>query len=160
MPSPDTSSSPAPRPPPLFDIAANVLLASGAVVLLVLPTNLFPVVLRVVPLLYAIALLGLRLWSLRLREFRQTSRPRIQECLQLAALLGILLTLVPAPLAATRVQGATRFSQNQRAELAVQDVQRLGLSDTVSQYGQGYALTRNRAGTVRVLLVLIAMHGA
>ncbi|MDA1044337.1 MAG: O-antigen ligase family protein [Verrucomicrobia bacterium] len=161
MSTPDTSRPSAPQmAAPLIDIAASVLLAGGVITLLVLPSNLFPVVLRAVPLTYAIGLLGLRLASMRHRHVLCAAPPRLQEWLQLAALLGILLTLVPSPLAGTRVHGSTRFSQNQRVETALQEARNLQLVDDESGLGSGYAHTRNKAGTVRVLLSLLAMHAA
>lgn len=147
--------------PPVLDLVANVLLAGGVLTLLLLPSSVFPRVLRLVPLCYAVGYLLLRLWMARHGGAGPRSTgSRWQEWIQIAALLFIFSSLIPMSVTATRLHGDTRFSQNKKVAEALQTVEQLQLGESPASQGKGYALTRNKAGTIRVLLLLLAMHAA
>ncbi|MDE0838576.1 MAG: O-antigen ligase family protein, partial [Kiritimatiellae bacterium] len=141
------------------DALLSILLAAGILLLLILPNTVFPEILRTIVLLFSLAYLGMRVLQ-RPHKMRPARHTRIQEWLQLAALLLILLTLVPMPLQTTRLQGSTRYAQNETVDDAITRSTELGLTRDATKYGDGFAFTRNKSGTIRVLLILLAMHSA
>ncbi|MFT5240987.1 MAG: O-antigen ligase [Candidatus Promineifilaceae bacterium] len=141
------------------DAALSILLAVSILILLILPNTIFPEILRTIVLLFSFAYLGMRFIQ-RHHNTQAARSTRIQEWLQLASLLLILLTLVPMPLQTTRLHGSTRYAQNEAVHDAIARSTELGLTRDATKYGDGFAFTRNKSGTIRVLLILLAMHSA
>ncbi len=71
----------------------------------------------------------------------------------LALLLFLLMTACPLPLSALRLHGAERAAQDRSAATALGTAHTLGIAPRVSR---AYALTRNRAGTLRIALLAVA----
>ena len=74
----------------------------------------------------------------------------------IALLVFLLLTLVPLPLNWTAGFGSERFRQNVTAAKALEDSS-LYLGHAPSQ---GFAFTRNRAGTLRAVMLVVTMFAA
>lgn len=74
------------------------------------------------------------------------------ELALLALLLFLLLTLLPVPLAVTRLTGTQRYAQN---EAVMQTARQAALSETIPALPLRFAATRNRAGTIRIVLLLL-----
>ena len=75
----------------------------------------------------------------------------------IAAMLYLLLTAVPLPLAWSHAFGGIRWEQNLDAAAAIDEARTLGFADAARP---AFALTRNRAGTLRFLELVIAAFGA
>ena len=74
-----------------------------------------------------------------------------------AILVFLLLTLLSLPLSLTRLTGAGRYRQNVLVAEALQKAGSLGL---VKDQPPVFAFSRNRAGTMRIAALAIAMIGA
>ncbi len=69
----------------------------------------------------------------------------------------IVLTLLPLPKPLTIVTGANRYSQNQTAAEVLESAASLGVCECPRLF---FSTTRNRAGSLRVLALLILVFGA
>ena len=74
----------------------------------------------------------------------------------LLAIAFLLVTLMPMPLALTRVMGRDRHAQNARVAATLRHAADLGLARPGADL---FAFTRNRAGTMRIAAILIAAYG-
>jgi len=82
---------------------------------------------------------------------------RRTERIYTAILIFLLLTLLPLPLGMSRMAGKERYLQNRRAAEAVETACELELLPPTALF---FAHTRNKAGTLRVTFMAIAMFGA
>ncbi len=76
--------------------------------------------------------------------------------LHVAIIIFILLTLIPLPKPLTIVTGAERYRQNVVAEELIEKAEKL---EICKPSFSTFSITRNRAGTMRVLLLIVAMYG-
>ena len=79
------------------------------------------------------------------------------EVAMAAILVFILLTVLPLHPFLEALNGALRRQQNQTVEVALRQAAQLGLLDTTQPW---FALSRNRGGTLRFLLLISAAFGA
>jgi hypothetical protein len=142
---------------------AITVAALGALLLLpvVLPTGHFPNVLAVCATLGAagtffLALKAGRVWPWDLVPTSSGAgvrRVRATDVAYGGALALLLVTLLPLPLAVTRLTGRERQEQNRVAVKMAREAESLGLAKASPQT---IAATRNRAGTLRVAMLAIA----
>jgi len=76
--------------------------------------------------------------------------------LYVATLIFLLILLIPLPLVMTRVSGPYRFEQNRRVVETLTSVKSLNMEIPTFI---GFSTTRNRAGTLRALLLLATLFG-
>jgi hypothetical protein len=79
------------------------------------------------------------------------------ECLALAALGFLALTALPLPPALESWTGAGRHAQNEAVRRALREAVAAGLTADPSPW---FSLTRSRAGTLRMVLLVAAVFGA
>lgn len=122
--------------------------------LILFPVGFFPRVTAVAAILLSSAcfLLWRRDTS---RHRRSIDRPL--ACWYAALVAFLLLHSAPLPLGATRITGKERFRQNERAAEAIRDAAELHLLESERT---SFCLTRNKAGTLRIMLLAIAMFSA
>ncbi len=85
-------------------------------------------------------------------------RYKFIELCFLASLLFLMLMLQPMPTALTRLSGITRFQQNKIAAQALTKAAKQGIiRQTTSIRHPTFTITRNRAGTMRNTILLIAL---
>ncbi len=86
--------------------------------------------------------------------WREATGPERLYALLLAL---ILFSLIPLPLPATVAHGRVRYEQNRATVQLLEDGARL---DAIAPPAKRFALTRNRAGTWRMLALALAVAGA
>ena len=74
----------------------------------------------------------------------------------LLAIAFLLVTLMPLPLALTRLMGRERYAQNVLVAESLGEAAELGLAPRQADW---FAFTRNRAGTMRIATILVAAYG-
>lgn len=87
------------------------------------------------------------------RGGRQPAQCRGIEAVYVAVLFFFLLALLPLPVSLTRIGGSRRFRQNALVARTLNEASDLGVTPTRRT---AFALTRNRAGTMRAALLAIA----
>lgn len=85
----------------------------------------------------------------------ESLNPRVEHAL-VAILLLLVLTLLPLPHALSPLMGSTRAAQNARVAESLQAARDAGIVDHVPVF---FSLTRNRAGTMRIALLVAAALG-
>ena len=138
-----------------MNAAILIAVAASVIALAAFPTGHFSLTISVVAVALSACLAACACFPRAPRQPRSRwVRPSWVEWTCIATLLFILVTLIPLPLPATAVTGARRHGQNARVAEAIQAAADHGLLRTGSPW---FALTRNRAGSLRVGLMLIAM---
>lgn len=128
-----------------------ILLTTVVLLLLLLPTGPFPLCLNLAALLVT-GWMGLRHFIRPASDQTALGRMTLPA---IAILALLLLSLVPLPLAVTQLTGTTRYTQNAQVAHAIQTLEAREILPAAVQ--PSFSLSRNRAGTVRVLLLVATM---
>lgn len=137
-----------------------LVLATATVFLTISGGGLFPITVAIAVLMLEVCALLILLIRPEARTVPpdSPSRSPLLEMVITAVLLGVLLTAIPIPPAFDELSGTLRHQQNQAVGAAFAKAMKAGIPVPVDE--PWFCLSRNRAGTLRFLLLLTAAFGA